>query len=112
GAALLRLLSGSHASLLLGRLEEHMADFAATHASRRAPQRPSREARFEGGGLETQVSVSALFVYPVKSARGIARPRVRVTASAFDRISCCAASPPGPRTASIPSSWGRSLCGW
>src|SRR2546421_12249818 len=42
---------------------------------------PSREARFEGGGMETQVSVSALFVYPVKSARGIARSRVRVGAS-------------------------------
>src|SRR2546421_9354667 len=41
---------------------------------------PSREARFEGGGMETQVSVSALFVYPVKSARGIARSRVRVGA--------------------------------
>jgi len=31
--------------------------------------------------LEQQVSVSALFVYPVKSARGIARSRVRVGAS-------------------------------
>ena len=34
--------------------------------------------------METQVSVSALFVYPVKSARGIARSRVRVTASGFE----------------------------
>src|SRR5438067_9187990 len=45
GAALLRLLSGSHASLLLGRPEEHMADFAAAHASRRRP------ATFEGGAV-------------------------------------------------------------
>src|SRR5437588_10240330 len=83
GAALLRLLSGSHASLLLGRPEEHMADFAATHASRRRAA-AFEEARFEGGALETQVSVSALFVYPVKSARGIARSRVRVSASGFE----------------------------
>ena len=34
--------------------------------------------------METQVSVSALFVYPVKSARGIARSRVRVTARGFE----------------------------
>ena len=34
--------------------------------------------------METQVSVSALFVYPVKSARGIARSRVRVGASGLE----------------------------
>jgi len=60
-----------------------MADFAATHASRRRAA-AFEEARFEGGALETQVSVSALFVYPVKSARGIARSRVRVSASGFE----------------------------
>ena len=34
--------------------------------------------------METRVSVSELFVYPVKSARGIARSRARVGASGFE----------------------------
>jgi uncharacterized protein YcbX len=34
--------------------------------------------------LETRVSVSELFVYPVKSARGIAKARARVAATGFE----------------------------
>jgi uncharacterized protein YcbX len=50
-----------------------MADFRAAHVGR----------RFEACGEPSVVTVSALFVYPVKSMRGIAYAQVRVSATGF-----------------------------
>ena len=56
-----------------------MADWCAAHAGANRPALP-RAAKC----MTTIATVAALFVYPLKSARGIARARVRVAPTGFE----------------------------